>query len=155
MTTQRWADKKGLPEGHAPLLRELVVPVIRNDLIVAILGVGNKESDYTDIDIETVTQLADLSWEANQIKWEQEKRKEAEEHYHAMMDAMNDGAYICSKDLQITFMNRAMKKRVEEDIVGEVCFRAIHGFKKQCPWCSMEKTQRGESTEYEVSEPQG
>ena len=36
-------DKKGLPEGHAPLIRELTVPILRNGgQPVAILGVGNK-----------------------------------------------------------------------------------------------------------------
>ena len=40
--------RKGLPEGHAPVIRELVVPIIRNDRVVAILGVGNKPSDYDE-----------------------------------------------------------------------------------------------------------
>lgn len=34
--------RKGLPAGHARLVRELVVPGFREDRIVAILGVGNK-----------------------------------------------------------------------------------------------------------------
>lgn len=55
--------RKGLPEGHAPVMRELVVPVFRNNKIMAILGVGNKDIDYDDRDIETVQQLADLAWE--------------------------------------------------------------------------------------------
>ena len=55
--------KKGMPAGHAPLLRELVVPVIRKDKIVAILGVGNKPIDYTQLDSEIVSYLADVTWE--------------------------------------------------------------------------------------------
>jgi PAS domain S-box-containing protein len=35
-------NKRGLPPGHAALVREMVIPVFRNNLIVAILGVGNK-----------------------------------------------------------------------------------------------------------------
>jgi PAS domain-containing protein len=38
--------RKGLPEGHSTVVRELVVPIFRNNKIVAILGVGNKEFDY-------------------------------------------------------------------------------------------------------------
>jgi two-component system cell cycle sensor histidine kinase/response regulator CckA len=68
--------KKGLPEGHAPLVRELVLPVIRGGKIVAILGVGNKETDYDDQDVASVRQLADLAWEAVSRKQVQEWNKQ-------------------------------------------------------------------------------
>lgn len=56
-------DRKGLPPGHAPLVRELVVPIFRKNLIVAVLGVGNKPTAYTDEDVETLTFMADVAWE--------------------------------------------------------------------------------------------
>ncbi|MCG8620279.1 MAG: PAS domain S-box protein [Desulfobacterales bacterium] len=56
-------NKRGLPKDHAPLIRELVVPVIRKDRVVAILGVGNKPSDYTASDTEIVSYFADITWE--------------------------------------------------------------------------------------------
>ncbi len=55
--------RKGLPEGHAPVVRELVVPVMRNNLVVAILGVGNKPSEYDAGDAEVVSLLADKAWD--------------------------------------------------------------------------------------------
>ncbi|MCF8367078.1 MAG: PAS domain S-box protein, partial [Bacteroidales bacterium] len=55
--------RQGLPDGHAPLIRELVVPVFRNELIVATVGVGNKPANYTEKDIEVVTLLADMAWD--------------------------------------------------------------------------------------------
>ena len=55
--------KKGLPEGHAEVVRELVVPVIRKNKVVAILGVGNKPTDYTQKDVDVVSYLADVTWE--------------------------------------------------------------------------------------------
>ncbi len=60
--------KKGMPEGHAQVVRELVVPVIRNDKIVAILGVGNKPTDYTQQDLEIVSYFADVTWAIVQQK---------------------------------------------------------------------------------------
>jgi PAS domain S-box-containing protein len=57
------SHRKGLPEGHAPVIRELVVPIMRSGLIVAILGIGNKPSDYTQEDVETVSYIADVAWE--------------------------------------------------------------------------------------------
>ena len=57
------SHRKGLPEGHAELVRELVVPILREGLIVAVLGVGNKAQDYIEKDIDKVAYFADLAWE--------------------------------------------------------------------------------------------
>ncbi len=62
------SHRKGLPPGHAPLARELVVPVFRGEKIVAILAVGNKPTDYTPLDVEAVVLLADLAWEITEQK---------------------------------------------------------------------------------------
>ena len=55
--------RKGLPPGHVPVVRQLIVPIIRGDLIVAVIGVGNKPSDYDETDVQTASLLGDLSWE--------------------------------------------------------------------------------------------
>ncbi len=56
------SHKKGLPEGHATLARDLSVPVIVENKIVAIFGVGNKETDYTEIDAEFLSVFAENVW---------------------------------------------------------------------------------------------
>lgn len=56
-------NKRGLPPGHAPVLRELVVPVIHGDKISAIIGVGNKESDYDESDSNTISTLVHMIWD--------------------------------------------------------------------------------------------
>lgn len=55
--------RKGMPPGHATVVRELVVPVMRQGLIVSLLGVGNKATDYTNEDVEFVSRLADFAWD--------------------------------------------------------------------------------------------
>ncbi len=42
---------------------ELIVPVIRNDEIVAIIGIGNKPGEYNETDVRWVTVLANLTWD--------------------------------------------------------------------------------------------
>ncbi len=61
-------NKRGLPPGHAVVLREMVIPVFRNGLIVAILGVGNKPTPYTEYDLQTASLLADLAWDIVESK---------------------------------------------------------------------------------------
>ncbi|NUQ71273.1 MAG: GAF domain-containing protein [Chthonomonadales bacterium] len=52
-----------MPEGHAPLLREMLIPVISDRTIVAVLGLGNKPMPYTDEDIDIGMHIAQMTWE--------------------------------------------------------------------------------------------
>ena len=70
--------RKGLPEGHIPLIRELVVPIFRGKLIKAIIAVANKFTNYGENDIEIVSQLGDLSWDIIESKKAEEKLKNSE-----------------------------------------------------------------------------
>jgi len=54
--------KKGYPEGHAALFRYLTVPVINEGIIVGVVGVANKSSDYTHTDVLQLTLLMDAIW---------------------------------------------------------------------------------------------
>jgi PAS domain S-box-containing protein len=66
-------NRKGLPEGHAAVIRELVVPVFRSDQIVAIVGIGNKPFNYNESDIELVSMLSDLAWDIVERKGAEEE----------------------------------------------------------------------------------
>ncbi|NVN90411.1 MAG: response regulator [Desulfuromonadales bacterium] len=54
--------KRGYPEGHVILKRFLTVPVISNNVIVAVVGVANKESDYSPADVMQLTLFMDSVW---------------------------------------------------------------------------------------------
>ena len=66
-------NKKGMPDGHAMVTRQMIVPVMRNNKIVAILGVGNKPKDYNERDIEILSLLADQAWEITERKLVEEE----------------------------------------------------------------------------------
>ncbi len=55
-------DRKGMPEGHAEVIREIVVPTMRSGQVVSILGIGNKPSDYDEKDIGLISYIADVIW---------------------------------------------------------------------------------------------
>jgi PAS domain S-box-containing protein len=86
--------KKGMPEGHARVIRELVTPVMREGRVAAILGVGNKPSEYTQKDVEIVSYLADVTWEIVRQKRGQESLRESERRYRELFENSRDGFVI-------------------------------------------------------------
>ncbi len=57
-----YADKHGLPDGHAALQRLISVPVIEESAVRMMIGVGNKPDDYNDDDLTTVQLLGNDLW---------------------------------------------------------------------------------------------
>ncbi len=78
-------ERRGMPDGHAELVRELVVPIVRAGKVVAILGVGNKPTRYADEDVEAITHLADIAWEIADRKRAEERQADLQEQLnHAL-----------------------------------------------------------------------
>jgi diguanylate cyclase (GGDEF)-like protein/PAS domain S-box-containing protein len=95
--------RKGLPEGHAPIVRELVVPILRNDLVVMIMGVGNKPYEYDDNDVEALSQLAGSVWDIVQRKQAEEALKTSERKHRLLHESMIDG--FVSADMEGNFLD--------------------------------------------------
>jgi PAS domain S-box-containing protein/putative nucleotidyltransferase with HDIG domain len=102
--------RKGLPEGHAEVKRELVIPVIRGDKIVALIGVGNKELEYDQKDIEAVSTLADLAWDIVERKKTETALQESEALYHDLVETAQDLIWQCDREGRYTYLNPAWEQ---------------------------------------------
>ncbi len=85
-------NRKGMPPGHAKVVRELIVPTLREGRVVSILGVGNKPINYDDKDIQLVAYIADLIWTIVSQKQANEKieRLNSQLEHLAMTDDLTD-----------------------------------------------------------------
>ncbi len=90
--------KKGMPVGHAKIIRELVVPAIRKDKVVAILGVGNKPEDYNESDVKILSYLSDVTWETVKMKICEAALIASEKRYRRLFEAARDGILILDAD---------------------------------------------------------
>ncbi|HPD64085.1 MAG TPA: PAS domain S-box protein [Bacteroidia bacterium] len=119
---QSLPNKKGMPEGHAEVIRELVVPVFRNNKIVAVLGVGNKAADYTQNDLEIVEYMADVLYEVVNQKRMAELLSENEERFSkAFHGSPLPGAMIDMQNMQFVDVNDALLNALnmkKEAIIG-------------------------------------
>ena len=83
--------RKGVPEGHEDVRREAVVPILRNDKVVAIFGVGNKLCNYDESDVKWLGLLADIAWNIVAKKMAEDEQKILQAQKYAMENiAMHD-----------------------------------------------------------------
>ncbi len=99
-------NQRGMPDGHALVLRELVVPIFRQDRVVAILGVGNKPTNYDDEDLELVTYLADVAWEITERKRVEEALLREQQQIAALADNLPGIAAHVDRDLRYQYASR-------------------------------------------------
>jgi len=87
---QNHDKKKGYPEGHVHLIRHMSVPVFDGNKVVAVAGVGNKDSNYDDSDVRQLSLLINGMWEHIRHRRNVEKIKEhsfsLEEQVHELVE---------------------------------------------------------------------
>jgi len=97
--------RKGMPEGHAQVIREMVVPIMRGERIVAIIGLGNKPTDYNETDIEIASLLGDFSWEIVERKRTEEALQKSNAFNQSIIDSSSDCIKILDLEGRLQFMS--------------------------------------------------
>jgi PAS domain S-box-containing protein len=124
------SGRNGLPRGHVPMVRELVVPLLNGDSVLAIIGVGNKPEDYTDDDVAAVQELASMTMDLVERK----RVEQTLRHYGRIVAATPDSValldlhyvYLAVNDEYLRRTGRPhgmIVGRTVSDIMGEEIFR--------------------------------
>ena len=90
--------KKGYPEGHPAIYRLLEIPVLVNEEIVAVVGMANKNSDYTDSDVVQLSLFMDTVWKSIERENAIQALQNSEEKYRHLFNQAADGIFITSRD---------------------------------------------------------
>lgn len=83
--------KKGYPDGHAKLYSYMTIPVFRDGKIVSVVGVANKEGEYTDIDIYQLSLLMDAVWKVLDREGAESALREREAQLASLSDNLPQG----------------------------------------------------------------
>ncbi|WP_020677553.1 PAS domain S-box protein [Geopsychrobacter electrodiphilus] len=146
--------RSDLPEGHASVIRELVVPVKRHDRIVAIMGVGNKPQDYSEADIETVSLFADLAWDIAEHKLADEVLRQSELKFKGLFESSPDAVFLTIPDGRITDCNPAaceMFGWTREEMLQRTRAGILDESDPRLPMGLQERQQAGKVQGYEIT----
>lgn len=103
-------DKQGLPEGHSPLQRLISVPVMENQRVVMLSGVGNKATPYDDWDVETVQLIGNSIWHLVQRHRGIAVIKSSEERLRSVIEASPVPFALNDSQGNISYLNSAFTK---------------------------------------------
>ncbi|MGC9517927.1 MAG: PAS domain S-box protein [Methanomicrobiales archaeon] len=65
-----------------------------------------------------------------------------------ILDSMEDGVYICSKDYDVEYANPSLLKQFGP-VQGKKCYQYLHNRSEICPWCVNEQVFKGETVKWE------
>lgn len=114
--------KNGLPAGHGPILREMVVPVFRGNAAVAFLVICNKADGYSDQDIDFANRLADILWEITERKQLEMSLRESKQLLADIFDFLPDATFVVDQEKKVIAWNRAMEELSsipKEEMLGQ------------------------------------
>ncbi len=110
--------RRGLPQGHSPLLRLVSVPVIANGKVRLIAGIGNKAEPYTPLEVETLQLISQEIWRIGE-----ERRAEAAQRLAAtVFSASAEGICITDAEQRILSVNPALlalSGYTEHELIGQ------------------------------------
>jgi len=109
--------KKGYPQGHVALTRFLTIPVMRDERIVAVVGVGNKKDDYDEADIRQLTLLMDAVWNAVEAQRVQLALRQSEQRLRELAENIHEVFWLRDRETgAITYVSPRF-----ETIFGRTC----------------------------------
>ena len=134
--------KRPLPQGHSPVVRELVVPVFRGGLVVALMGVGNKGTDYTPDDVEATevvaSMVADLAL-----------RKKVQEEFEHFFQLVPDLVCIVSADGSFQRLNAEWERVLgyhPTDLLDAQFLQFVHPEDREATATELQRKRFGQRT---------
>lgn len=146
-------NEQGISEGHANVIRELVVPVERGDQVVAILGVANNPTGYTAKDSERLAYLADVAWCIVEQKLTITKLRESELRFRTIYENFPIGIAQVGLDFHIQDANPAYCRFLgypAEELVGKYLPDINHPETREANLKQKFRMSRGEIDNYEM-----
>ena len=87
------SSKRGLPPGHVSIMREVAVPVFKDNRIIALLCVANRDSDYSAFDVDQLSLIAETTCHIMQRKRAEEELALREKEFRLVFEHNKDAIF--------------------------------------------------------------
>lgn len=143
----------GLPSGHPPLCRLLLIPIFRGEGVAAIFGVANKASDYEQHDILLLTTLGDFAWEIVLRRQSELAQRQSEERFRLCFEHSPVGTVLLSPDFRFQKSNETFCTMIgysQEELIGLTFAEITHPEERQRDLQQVKRLLAGEIDRYDV-----
>lgn len=106
--------KRGYPKGHVPVQRHMNIPIMDEDKIVLLAGVGNKDTDYNEGDIRQLELVMRGMWRIIQRKRAEEQLTKAHEELEEKVQERTAKIEKVNEELGILNIQLVKKDRERE-----------------------------------------
>ncbi|MFA7060053.1 MAG: ATP-binding protein [Pedobacter sp.] len=97
-------NRKGLPEGHAPIRRFMSIPVFEGDKVRFIFGVGNKVEEYGEKDLIHLQLVANELHKIILQRGSEEALRESEERFRSLVE-QSPISIVIIRDMKVLYAN--------------------------------------------------
>jgi signal transduction histidine kinase len=98
-------NRKGLPDGHVPLLRHMSVPIWDQGKMVLVAGVGNKTEPYDEVDARFMEMFLDNAWKTIVKNRSEVRLTRSQKDFREVVEAHPDAVCILDPQSKVLFMN--------------------------------------------------
>jgi PAS domain S-box-containing protein len=106
-------NQKGFPSGHVLIKRFMSIPIIENDKVKIVFGVGNKADPYTQDDVIQLQLVANELSKIYKQRDSEDMLRESEQRWSTTLSSIGDAVIATDIFGNITFMNK-----VAEELTG-------------------------------------
>lgn len=156
--------KEGYTEGHATLHNFMTVPIFSDDEIVAVIGLANKNENYTETDILQIELLMDSVWKVLDVQQAEEALKKSETRYRAIFENTGTATVISENNMILSLVNEEFsnltgysKEEIENKMIWTEFFaeEELQKMEKYHRLCRIDPTSAPKSYESRIKDIEG
>jgi len=116
---ETYPNKKGMPEGHAFLKRMISLPVMDNEQVVMLAGIGNRKTPYTQTDINIAQLICNEVWRLIKERRNLNLIHEQKDQFERLLNDLGDDYVVFSHTGEegiLTYISKGFEEVFEQPI---------------------------------------